>query len=339
MVLSWQEMRDRATAFAARWRDERRERAESQTFWNDFFEVFDISRRRVAVFEQQAERESTGGRGFMDVFWPGFLAAEQKSRGVDLRQAMLQAMDYLPSIPDEHLPRLVVVCDFGRFRVRDLETREETEFSIAELPDRLDLFGVLVGRDSHRHYETEEDVNLDATALLAGLHDALKESGYDGHPLRVLMVRLLFVLFADDTRIWERGLFHDYITLRTSVDGSDLGPALMYLFQVLDTPRDRRARTLDEDLAEFEYINGALFHEPLRIPACNRLMRERLLACAKFDWSKISPAIFGSLFQNVMTPVERRSLGAHYTTEQNILRTITPLFRLFAVEGERVDLI
>lgn len=333
-VPSWQEMRGRSTRFVLRWQTETRERAWSQTFWGEFFHIFDIDARRVAVFEHLSTRHSTGGHGFMDVFWPRYMAGEQKSRGADLGLAMDQALDYLPSIPPEHLPTLVVVCDFGRFRVRNQVTGETIDFPIEELPRNLRVFSPLLDREETRRYETEEEVNLRATELLAMLHDSLKESGYDSHSLRVLLTRLVFILFADDSQVWETGLFFDYLMLRTSVDGSDLGPALIHLFQVLDTPKNLRSPNLDEDLARFEYINGSLFSEPIRIPDCTRGMRSRLLKASQFDWSAISPAIFGSLFQNVMEDEERRDLGAHYTTEQNILRTINPLF----MDGLRAEL-
>lgn len=333
-IPSWQDMRGRATGFVLRWQNESRERGESQSFWDDFFHIFAVDRRRVAVFEHLASRHSTGGRGFMDVFWPGYMAGEQKSRGADLAVAMEQALDYLPSIPPEHLPRLVVVSDFARFKVRNQLTGEEVDFPIAELPARLRTFSPLLDVEETRRYESEEEVNLAATELLALLHDALKESGYEGHDLRVLLVRLLFILFADDSQVWEPGLFYDWLMLHTSVDGSDLGPSLIHLFQVLDTPKDRRSRNLDDDLQRFEYINGSLFAESIRIPDCTRGMRNRLLKACRFDWSAISPAIFGSLFQNVMDDEERRDLGAHYTTEPNILRTIKPLF----LDGLRTEL-
>ncbi len=333
-VPSWQEMRERSTRFVSRWQNETRERAWSQTFWGEFFHIFDIDARRVAVFENLSTRHSTGGHGFMDVFYPRYMAGEQKSRGADLDAAMDQALDYLPSIPPEHLPILVVVCDFARFRVRNQVTGETIDFPIEELPRNLRVFSPLLDREEIRRYETEEEVNLRATELLALLHDSLKESGYEGHDLRVFLTRLVFILFADDSLVWDTGLFFDYLMLRTSVDGSDLGPAMIHLFQVLDTPKERRSRNLDDDLARFEYINGALFSESIRIPDCTRGMRSRLLKACQFDWSAISPAIFGSLFQNVMEDTERRALGAHYTTEPNILRTINPLF----MDGLRADL-
>ena len=140
-------------------------------------------------------------------------------------------------------------------------------------------------------------------------------------------MRIVFCLFADDTGIFEpRDIFFDFLETRTSKDGADLGPWLAQLFQVLDTREEDRAATLDEDLARFPYVNGRLFEESLRIPSFNAAMRRALLDACRFDWSNISPAIFGALFQSVMDPEERRKQGAHYTTEKNILKVIEPLF-------------
>ena len=158
------------------------------------------------------------------------------------------------------------------------------------------------------------------------LHDALEASGYQGHELERFLVRLLFCLFADDTGIFEpRGIFFDLIEQRTHEDGSDVGAWIGQLFDVLNTPPERRQNTLDEDLQKFDYVNGKLFEERLPIPAFNAAMRELLLEACAFSWDAISPAIFGSLFQSVMKPDERRAVGAHYTTEKNILKVIQPL--------------
>jgi hypothetical protein len=141
-----------------------------------------------------------------------------------------------------------------------------------------------------------------------------------------LLVRLLFCLFAEDTALFERRLFQDYLEQRTGEDGSDLGMHLAQLFQILDTPPEKRQKNLDEQLATFPYVNGQLFSETLPIAACDRAMRETLLDCCSLDWSRISPAIFGSLFQSIMDTTARRNLGAHYTSETNILKLIHPLF-------------
>jgi hypothetical protein len=157
------------------------------------------------------------------------------------------------------------------------------------------------------------------------LHDALKDSGYEGHDLERFLVRLVFCLFADDTGIFEpRDIFSDLINDRTRGDGSDVGPWLSQLFEVLNTPVDRRQHSLDEDLNQFPFVDGDLFRDRLTIPAFNASMRSLLLDACQFSWDAVSPAIFGSLFQEVMT--DRRSQGAHYTTERNILKVIQPLF-------------
>ncbi|MEQ1837012.1 MAG: DNA methyltransferase, partial [Candidatus Nitrotoga sp.] len=148
-----------------------------------------------------------------------------------------------------------------------------------------------------------------------------------GHPLEVLLVRLLFCLFAEDTGIFQpASAFRAWIEERTAPDGTDLGAQLALFFQVLNTPKDKRAKMLDEQLAAFEYINGKLFEEMLPIASFDFAMREALLDCCALDWSAISPAIFGALFQSIMDAKARRNIGAHYTSEENILKLIQPLF-------------
>ncbi|MCM3849567.1 hypothetical protein ND486_25560 [Pseudonocardia sp. DR1-2] len=321
----YEENRAHARRFAEAWAGERRERAEKDTFWNEFLAVFGVERRQVARFEPVAQRYSTGRHGFIDVFWPGRLLVEHKAAGKDLDQAMEQAKDYLPGMAAEDVPPVLVACDFSEFVVHDLDTGTDERFPLSELPNKLEVFGLLDGRD-RRRYDSDEDVNLAATELLAGFHDALREMGYPDHHRRVLLTRVLFCLFADDAGVWPMGLFEDFLRLRTRPDGSDLGPQLAQLFQVLDTAPAQRSPHLPDELRDFTYINGGLFEETLRISDCDAAMRDALLRCSRFNWSVISPAIFGSMFQHVMAPAERRVLGAHYTSEVNILRTIRPLF-------------
>ena len=151
-------------------------------------------------------------------------------------------------------------------------------------------------------------------------------TGRAGHELKQFLVRLLFCLFAEDNGIFPTRAFQLYIEDHTAADGSDLGPKLGQLFDVLNTAEDRRQKNLDPDLLDFAYINGDLFAERLALPAFTSAMRGKLLACAAFDWSRISPAVFGSLFQAVMEPRERRQIGAHYTAERNILKVVRSLF-------------
>lgn len=324
MPLTWNEIRTRTHAFVAEWEGETREHAESKSFWDAFFNVFGITRRRVASFEE-AVKKLGGGQGFIDLFWPGVLIVEHKSAGKSLDKAYGQALDYFPGLKEDELPRYILVSDFARFRLYDLEERTDHEITLAELPSNLELFGFIAGYEK-RTYDAQDPVNVRAADRMGKLYDAFLNSGYDGHDLQVYLVRLLFCLYADDTGIFNpRGAFEEFVE-RSREDGSDLGPLLDQLFDVLNTQPERRQKTLDERFASFPYVNGRLFAERLRPAAFDSAMRQQLLHACHLDWGGISPAIFGSLFQSVMDPVARRNLGAHYTSEQNILKLIGPLF-------------
>ena len=325
MPLSWNEIKSRALSFSREWADAANEDSEAKPFWIAFFEIFGITNKRVATFEH-AVKKFGGDQGYVDLFWPGVLLVEQKSRGRNLDRAFDQALDYFPGIKERDLPRHIVVCDFARFRLHDLETGDTREFALKDLHKHIRHFGFIAG------YETQEikpqnPVNIQAAERMGRLHDALKAAGFEGHALEVLLVRLLFCLFADDTGIFQPAqALRTYIEERTREDGSDLGPLLAQLFQVLNTPEARRGKALDDQLAAFPYINGKLFEEPIPIADFDSAMREALLDACALDWSAISPAIFGALFQSIMDKTARRNLGAHYTSEENILKLIKPLF-------------
>ena len=325
MRLSWNEVRVRAAAFADTWREAAYEKGETQSFYNDFFQIFGVERRTVARYEAHVAKLDDR-RGFIDLFWPGVLIVEQKSAGRDLARAYEQAGDYVDALPDNQRPRYVLVSDFQTFELHDLDERDTTAFPLTALHAHVEKFGFILGVQ-RRTFRDQDPANIKAAELVGLLHDALAASGYQGHDLERLLVRVVFCLFADDTGIFEpRDIFFDFIETRTSDDGSDTGARLAELFQVLNTPEAGRQSTLDEDLARFPYVNGALFDGPLSIPSFDTAMRAALLNACRFDWSNISPAIFGALFQSVMEPAERRAQGAHYTTEQNILKVIEPLF-------------
>lgn len=325
MPLSWNEIKARAIAFAKEWEDEASEDAEAKSFWDGFFTVFGVNRRRIASFEVPIKREDGSG-GFIDLLWKGIMLVEHKSRGKDLDRAYGQARDYFPGLKDRDLPRYVLVSDFEHFRLHDLESGEQHSFSLKELHRHIRLFGFIAGYQS-RSFKDQDPVNIKAAERMGKLHDALRDDGYTGHKLEVLLVRILFCLFAEDTGIFEpRRRFQDFIEQRTNEDGSDLGGHLATLFDVLDTPPNERQRGLDAQLAGFPYVNGKLFNERLSPAAFNATMRERLLDACGLDWSQISPAIFGALFQSIMDSKARRNLGAHYTSEKNILKLIGPLF-------------
>ena len=325
MRLSWNEIRTRAAQFVHEWRDAAYEKGETQSFYNEFFSIFDVRRRSVARYEQHVQKLDNRS-GFIDLFWPGVLLVEQKSAGRDLTKAYGQAGEYFDVLPEKDRPRYILVSDFQNFELHDLDEREQTTFALSDLPSHVEKFGFILGVQ-RRTFRDQDPVNVKASELVGRLHDALKASGYEGHDLEVFLVRTVFCLFADDTGIFEpRDIFLDLLETRTREDGSDLGGWLARLFQVLNTPVEQRQAKLDEDLARFPYVNGNLFAARLTIPDFDAEMRAVLLDACRFDWTAISPAIFGALFQSVLEPTERRAQGAHYTTEKNILKVIEPLF-------------
>lgn len=324
MPLSWNEIRSRAITFSKEWEDESREEAEAKSFLDDFFDVFGISRRRVATFETNVKKID-GKDGYIDLLWKGQILIEHKSRGKDLDKAFTQAKDYFPGLKDEELPKYILVSDFNRFRLHNLETNEILEFPLKELYKNIKLFSFIAGYQK-TEYKEEDPVNAEAAYLMAALHDKMKEVGYEGHALELYLVRLLFCLFADDTTIFEKNSFQDFLLNKTKEDGTDLGAQLAQLFEILNTPPEKRLKNIDDDLNAFQYVNGGLFEEGLHMASFDNKMRRLLLDCCKLNWSLISPAIFGSMFQAVVDPKERRNLGQHYTSEKNILKLIKPLF-------------
>ncbi|MGC1830331.1 MAG: DNA methyltransferase [Candidatus Acidiferrales bacterium] len=359
MPLSWNEIRHRAIAFSKEWTDAKSERAEKQTFWNEFFNVFGVSRRAVASFEEPVKRIS-GERGYIDLFWPGKVLVEHKSLGGDLGKAESQAFRYIRDLARDgrmdEIPRYVVVSDFARIALHDLEPEDQRplplfdlsrvatiEFPLAEFHKHIHDFAFIPGYKQHK-FEEQDPINIKAVEIMGRLHDALEAGGYSGHHLERFLVRILFCLFAQDTGIFEPQSFKLYLLNRTAEDGSDLGQHLARLFDVLNTPPEERQRNLDETLAAFRYVNGDLFEENLRFADFNRDMRDALLACTHFDWSRISPAVFGSLFQAVMEPRERRQIGGHYTNERDILKVVRSLFldglraEFERVKGDKADL-
>jgi len=324
MPLSWNEIKQRAIAFSKEWETETSEKSESQSFWNDFFNVFGISRRRVGSFELPIKK-ADNKQGFIDLLWKGMILVEHKSRGKDLDKATQQAKDYFPNLKEHELPKYILVSDFQKFRLYDLDTNETKEFELKDFVNHVHLFGFIAGYEK-RVYRDEDPVNIKAAELMGDIHDRLKEIGYTGHDLEVYLVRLLFCMFADDTGIFNQGIFWEYIDLHTKEDGSDLAMHIASIFDVLNTSDEKRLKILDENLTQFPYVNGKLFEEPLQLAAFDKPMREMLLKACAFDWGKISPAIFGSMFQAVMNQTERRNLGAHYTSEKNIQKLIKPLF-------------
>ena len=324
MALSWNEIKDRALHFSKEWADTSNEEADAKPFLVEFFNVFGISSKRVSTFEHRVKKLDDKD-GYIDLLWKGTILIEMKSRGKNLDKAYQQAKDYLHGLKQHELPKYILVSDFETFKLHDLEEEKTIEFKLNDLVNNVQHFSYILGYQK-KVYKEQDPANIKAAELMGKLHDRLEEIGYTGHPLEVYLVRILFCLFAEDTTIFNKQQLQEFIEQRTNEDGSDLASKIQELFQVLNTPKENRFKNLDEQLADFPYVNGKLFEEILPMASFDSKMRTALLECCYIDWSKISPAIFGSMFQSVMNPKERRNLGAHYTSETNILKLIKPLF-------------
>lgn len=333
MPLSWNEIKQRSITFSKEWKSETREDAEAKSFWDGFFDVFGLKRRLVASFEEPV-KNLKGTYSYIDLFWKGKLLAEHKSAGKDLGKAGSQAFQYIQDLINSgrqnEAPRYVIVSDFAKVALYDLEPEDPKnyrplEFQLSELHKYIKHFSFIPGYKQHSYAE-QDPINVKAVEIMGDLHDALANGGYTGHNLERFLVRILFCLFAEDTGLFEREAFSLYLDNRTSADGSDLGMHLARLFAVLNQRPEARQKNLDETLSAFPYVNGELYDEDLGFADFNSEMRDALLKCTLFDWSQISPAIFGSLFQAVMEPKARRQIGGHYTSERDILKVVQSLF-------------
>ncbi|MCX7008696.1 MAG: class I SAM-dependent DNA methyltransferase [Kiritimatiellaeota bacterium] len=341
LQLSWNEVRDRAVRFAKNHANDASEKAEKQTFWNEFFDVFGLRRASYASFEFNV-RNLKGNYGSIDLLWRGKLLVEHKSKGESLDAAEIQAFHYIEDLTNagdtEAIPQFILVSDFQRFVLYDTKPPEKDlplfqgrpiatyRFTLADLPRHIHNFAFMLGQ-THFRTDPEDPANQKAYARMCQLHDDLKAGGYGGADLERLLVRILFCLFAEDTGLFAPEAFTHYIRMRTREDGDDLGGRLNELFDWLNRP-EADAHTNDEahPFCGFRYVNGGLFAERLGFPRYNKAMRTALIACCEFCWAKISPAVFGSLFQGILSDKERRQQGAHYTSERDILKVVRSLF-------------
>lgn len=335
--LSLNTIRERCVKFAYDWSDcVGDEKQDGHEFMRELMKCFGITKRKAISYERRSNRASTGRQGYIDALIPGKALIEMKSAGKDLDRAEEQALDYIHDLADVETPRLLIISDFRRIRIVDLDSEiatdgsgdaGRTEFRLAQLPDHVDDLKFLAGYGMVQVGSREqEEASIRAARVMADLYEALDGSGYSDHEASIFLIRTLFCLYGDDAGLWERDLFTEFLETRTREDGSDLGAQLAVLYQTLKTPMERRQSTLDELTARFPYVNGGIFEEQLNIPSFSSTMRDELMRACAFDWSGISPAVFGSLFQAVKSPEARRELGEHYTSETNILKTLGPLF-------------
>lgn len=326
------EVKKRLRAFAKTFRDASNEQQQASIFWTKFYECYGIRPESATIYEQRVSKLS-GAVGRIDSFIPGKLIVEHKSKGANLERAYEQAQDYFLALPEAERPRYIITSDFARIYLYDLAGKKTYKTALGDLPKHASWFKFLID-DKPQEIEEEKPINRSAAYAISKLHEGLLRINFKGKPLEVFLTRLLFCLFADDTGIFGEEQQFRWLVEKTRQDGSDLGARLTDLFGVLDKPVAERQTTLDDELAAFAYINGDLFRERSEIPAFNSDLRQQLLDCIEMDWSEISPAIFGAMFQGVLeehSPDEtrqatRRETGAHYTSERNILRVINPLF-------------
>ncbi len=331
--LDWRDIRESAARFSIKYKNASKEASLKQPFWIDFMAIFGVNATEAGVFEYHVT--AMGDRwGEIDYFWPGKVVIEHKSRGKDLDAAMDQAMRYVRWLIDHNLdhpadaiplPRYVIVSDFKRIRIKDLPENTDDTIQLEELADNVERFGFLAGYVNKR-IEGQHPVNVKAAATMGELYDMLKAAGYPQEYLDAYLIRLVFILFAEDAEIFDKNYVTEYLKMRTGEDGTHFGDEIDSIFDVLSTPTDRRMSNLPDSLASFPYVNGHLFSDRIPKATFDRKMRECFFKASELDWKCISPAIFGSLFQCIMDPAKRRELGAHYTSEENILKVIDPLF-------------
>ena len=331
-ALSFNEIQKRLEAFVHDWAEEPGdERQQAQQFVRELLTAYGVNDKRAASFEYRAKRSTTGKQGYIDALIPGVAVIEMKSAGNDLSTAEEQALDYVDALTDAQQPRYIMTSDFRRIRLLDLNWPEHDtgrlEFDLTDLPKKADALGFLGGYGMRPFGSQEqEQASIKAARIMAGLYETLAKSGYPDDEAAPFLMRLLFCLYADDAGLWEHDLFREFLATRTSADGTDLGPLLTMLFQEMNNPAGTRSSKLDGLMARFPYVNGRVFAGALSIPAFDSVMRDSLISACDFNWSAISPAVFGSLAQAIKTKEARRELGEHYTTETNILKVIEPMF-------------
>ena len=341
-MVTEKQMSKNAAEFAQRWENRGYEKGESQLFWTDLLvSVFGVENiTEFIFFEEKVKVESTN---FIDARIPSTrVLIEQKSFGRDLRAPILQsgggkltpfqqAKRYNAELPYSQRARWIVTCNFAEFLVYDMEqpNGEPEQIYLKDLGKEYYRLQFIVDMKSE-HLTKEMQVSMKAGEIVGRIYEALLKQ-YDDNSeealrwLNILCVRIVFCLYAEDAGVFIHDQFHDYLS---RYDAADLRRALSDLFEVLNTPQEKRSKYLQDDLKAFPYTNGGLFEEHIEIPQFTEELKETLLqnASLDFDWSEISPTIFGAVFESTLNPETRRSGGMHYTSIENIHKVIDPLF-------------
>ena len=331
-----------AADFAQRWQGRGYEKGDSQVFWTELLsEVYGVENPSTFIrYEEQVKVDKTN---FIDGHIPSTkVLIEQKSIDKDLRAPITQsdgshlnpfqqAKRYAAELPYSERPRWIVTCNFSEFLVYDMEqpNGEPEQILLKDLGKEYYRLMFLVDA-KNEHLSKEMEVSMQAGEIVGRIYEALLTQYDDNSPetlrwLNILCVRIVFCLYAEDAGIFVHDQFHDYLV---RYDAEDLRNALIRLFEVLNTPIDKRSKYLKDDLKAFPYTNGGLFEEPIEIPQFTEQLKQTLLrnASLDFDWSEISPTIFGAVFESTLNPETRRSGGMHYTSIENIHKVIDPLF-------------
>jgi hypothetical protein len=317
-----------AVAFAEKWKSFTQEKQYAKSFWSDFFRsLCGVEDEEIAGIEYEKKVRSTvsGNQEYIDVYWKNVALIEHKSAGENLDKAELQARGYWLSLPPGYRPKTIIISDFLNFRLIDVALNRTHEFPLSKLPENIHRFEAIISGNRTRVSQEEITVDQEAARLMANLYLELESHGFEGHETSVFLIRLLFLLFGDDTGMWEKNLFLKLV-MGTKEDGSDIGSKLDILFDVLNSPVEQRSNDLDVGLKKFPYVNGGIFAEKISVIEFNKKMRVALVDVANYDWTTINPTIFGALFQMIKSKEARAELGEHYTSEENINKIVYPLF-------------
>lgn len=320
--------RNAAAAFADKWKSYTDEKQDARGFWSDFFRALcGVDDEEIAGIEYEKRVKSTisGNQEYIDVYWKNVALIEHKSAGQNLDKAELQARGYWLSLPPGYRPKTIIISDFLNFRLIDVALNRTHDFPLSKLPENIHRFEAIISGNRTRISEEEITVDQVAAKLMANLYLELEDHGFEGHETSIFLIRILFLLFGDDTGMWKKNTFLKLV-MGTKEDGTDIGPKLDTLFEVLNTSEDKRPKDLGDDFKLFPYVNGGIFAEKISVINFNKKMRVALVDVANYDWTTINPTIFGSLFQLIKNKEARRELGEHYTSEENINKIVYPLF-------------
>jgi type I restriction-modification system DNA methylase subunit len=333
-----------AAAFAKRWKGRGYERGESQLFWADLLSnVYGVEDLPSFIRYEEQVSSMVDSTNFIDGHIPSTrVLIEQKSINKDLRKGIpqsdgsvlnpfQQAKKYVANMPLSQHPRWIVTCNFSEFLVYDMEqpNGEPEQILLENLGKEYYRLQFLVDVKSE-HISKEMQVSMKAGEIVGRIYDALVKQYDDNSPealrwLNILCVRIVFCLYAEDAGVFRHDQFHDFLS---SYEAKDMRRALADLFATLNTPMEKRSRYMADNLKAFPYTNGGLFEEDIEIPQFTEELKQTLLqnASLDFDWSEISPTIFGAVFESTLNPETRRSGGMHYTSIENIHKVIDPLF-------------